>query len=190
MYLNKGCRSDLKFWSLLLLNWNGISFFYNDVPESSDSLKLFTDAAPSIGFRVFCQGQWFVDKWPAEFCTFALGYESSALFELYPIVITSVLWGQEWRCKHITMFCDNEAVVAMINKKRSPCPNIMSLLRWLTWQSVTLNFIFNAEHIPGHFNAVVADSLSRFRFQKFRRLCPTVNSDPLRCPQFHKLLLA
>ena len=45
MHLNEGCRSDLKFWSFLIANWNGISFFYNDTPESSDSLEPFTDAA-------------------------------------------------------------------------------------------------------------------------------------------------
>lgn len=48
--LDAGCRSDLNFWSLLLDNWNGISFFYNDDLESSIALKLYTDAAPSIGF--------------------------------------------------------------------------------------------------------------------------------------------
>ena len=86
------------------------------------------------------------------------------------------------------MFCDNEAVAAIINKKQSACPTIMSLLRRLTWQSVTLNFIINAEHIPGHDN-VLADSLSRFRFQEFRRLCPAANTDPLLSPPFHELRL-
>ena len=80
------------------------------------------------------------------------------LFKLYPIVAASVSWGQEWRRKWITMFCDNEAVLAMINTKRYACATIMSLLRRLTWQSVTLNFIINAEHTPGHYN-VLADSL-------------------------------
>ena len=75
--------------------------------------------------------------------TFVLGSESSVLFELHPIVAASVLWGQAWRRKRITMFCNNEAVVAIINKKWSACPAIMSLLRRLTWQSLTLNFIVN-----------------------------------------------
>ena len=188
IHLNEGCMSDLKFWSFLIANWNGISFFYNDTPESSDSLELFTDAAPSVGFGGFFQGQWFAGRWPVEFRTFALGSESSALFELYPIVAASVLWGQAWRRKRITMFCDNEAVVAIINKKRSACPTIMSMLRRLTWQSVTLNFIINAEHIPGHHNSL-ADSLSRFRFQEFRRLCPAANTDPIISPPFHELRL-
>ena len=128
------------------------------------------------------------ERWPAKFRTFALGSESSVQFELYPIVAASFLWGQAWRRKLITMSCDNDALVAIINQKRSACPTIMSLLRRLTWQSVTLNFIINAEHIPGHDN-VLADSLSRFRFQEFRRLCPAANTDPLLSPPFHELRL-
>ena len=100
------------------------------------------------------------------------------LFKLYPIVAASVSWGQEWRRKWITMFCDNEAVLAMINTKRYACATIMSLLRRLTWQSVTLNVIIKSAHIPGHYN-VLADSLSRFRFQEFRRLCSAANVDPI-----------
>ncbi|XP_039528978.1 uncharacterized protein LOC120480100 [Pimephales promelas] len=63
IFLDDGCRSDLRFWSHLLNNWNGISFFYNDVYESSVALELFTDAAPSKGFGGFFQGQWFSEKW-------------------------------------------------------------------------------------------------------------------------------
>ncbi len=39
--LDEGCSSDLRFWSLLLINWNGISFFYYDELESSATLKLY-----------------------------------------------------------------------------------------------------------------------------------------------------
>lgn len=41
-----GCKSELRFWSRLLDDWNGISFFRNDYLESSQDLKLYTDAAP------------------------------------------------------------------------------------------------------------------------------------------------
>lgn len=56
------------------------------------------DAAPSVGLGGFFQGQWFAEGWPVEAGTFALGSESSALFELYPIAAASVLWGKAWRC--------------------------------------------------------------------------------------------
>lgn len=186
--LDEGCLSDLKFWTLLLNNWNGISFFYNDVSESSNELQLFTDAAPSIGFGGFFKGHWFAENWPNDFPKLSSGFVSSALHEIYPIAIASILWGAAWSRKHIIMFCDNEATVAIINKGRSNCPLIMSILRRLTWQSVIHNFIFKAIHIPGHCN-MIADALSRFRFQVFRRLCPSAEQDPTPCPNLSEILL-
>ncbi|XP_063054526.1 uncharacterized protein LOC134448797 [Engraulis encrasicolus] len=186
--LDQGCHSDLRFWLKLLGNWNGISFFYNDSTESSSSLGLFTDAAPSVGFGGFHKGEWFADSWPDDFLEFTDGSESSALFEMYPIVVACVLWGSSWCRKRIVFYCDNEAVVAIINKGRSKCPKLMALVRRLTWQSVMGNFVFSAAHVPGHSN-VIADALSRFHLQEFRRLCPSASSTPLRCPSFSELVL-
>ncbi|XP_033991047.1 general transcription factor II-I repeat domain-containing protein 2-like [Trematomus bernacchii] len=80
--LDEGCRSNLHFWSLLLDQWNGVTFFYNDIVHSSDSTRLFTDAAPSAGFGGFFQGEWFAGPWPLSFPNHAT---SSALHEIYPI---------------------------------------------------------------------------------------------------------
>lgn len=188
IHLDDGCRSDLRFWSLLLNNWNGISFFYNEVFESSAALELFTDAAPSIGFGGFFQGQWFAEKWSDEFTSSFPSSPSTALYELYPIVVASVLWGTAWSRKRIAMYCDNAATVDIINKGRSHCQTIMPLLRRLTWQSVTHNFFLKAVHIPGHTN-VIADALSRSRLQAFRRLCPAANQNPTPCPTLAELIL-
>lgn len=78
--LDEGCLSDLRFWTHLLNDWNGISLFYNDVFESSVELQLFTDAAPSIGFGGFFQGLWFAEKWPNDFPHSDTGSVSSALY--------------------------------------------------------------------------------------------------------------
>lgn len=181
VHLNEGCLSDLRFWSQLLNSWNGISFFYNDNPESSVALELFTDAAPSVGFGAYFQGQWFAKKWPEQFAILSLNSASSALYELYPIAVACVLWGSAWSRKRINIF-------AIINKGRSPCLAIMSVLRRIIWQSVAHNFIIKAVHIPGYTNDV-ADALSRFRFQAFRRLRPTANPDPTPCPSPSRILL-
>ncbi len=127
--LDEGCHSDLHFWLKLLNVWNGISFFYNDFAESSSSLGLFTDAALSVGFGGFHKGEWFADRWPEDFLEFTSGSESSALFEMYPIVVACVLWGSGWCRKRIVFYCDNAAVVAIINKGRSKCPKLMALVR-------------------------------------------------------------
>lgn len=139
-------------------------------------------------FFFFFQGHWFAEKWPADFSSLTLNSSSTALYELYPIVVASVLWGSVWTRKCITMFCDNVATVDIINKGRSHCQAIMSILRRLTWQSVIHNVIFKADQISGRTNNI-ADALSRFRLQAFRRLCPAANKDPTPCPHLHKIIL-
>lgn len=158
--LDDGSLSDLRFWSFLLVAWNGISFFYNVRFESSDSLHFFTDAAPSVGFGGIFDDEWFADVWPSELMEAAP--QSTALFELYPIVIACSLWGRKWSRKRIIVFCDNAPAVEII-KGRSKCALINSLMRRLTWFSVLHNFILRATFIPGHVN-VVADALSYFKF--------------------------
>ncbi len=183
--LDEGCRSDLKFWSSLLEKWNGISFFYDDVVHSSDSIQFFTDAAPSVGFGGFFQGQWFASRWPPAFSELEF---SSALYEIYPIAVACHVWGHHWQRKRIAVLCDNKAVVDIINKGRSSSSSIMPFMRHITWLSVNHNFIITARHVPGHFN-VIADSLSRFHFQVFRSHCPNASIHSTPVPPLNELAL-
>ncbi|XP_071059415.1 uncharacterized protein [Pseudochaenichthys georgianus] len=183
--LDEGCRSDLRFWSLLLAHWNGVTFFYDDLVCSSDSIRFFTDAAPSVGFGGFFQGEWFAGSWPPSFPNHA---SSSALHEIFPIAVACHVWGHLWFRKRISVLCDNQSVVEIINKARSQCSDIMPFMRSITRSSIIHNFIITARHIPGHLN-VVADSLSRFHFQTFRSLCPEASSQPVGIPPLHLLSL-
>lgn len=88
---------------------------------------------------------------------------SSAQHKTYPIATASILWGSAWSRKQKMMYCDNEAVIAIINKGRWHCQAIMSILRRFTWKSAIHNFIIKAEHILGHSNEI-ADALYRFYF--------------------------
>ncbi len=53
--VDEGCCSDLNFWSLKLYQWNGISFFYDDIVHSSDSIQFLMDAAPTVDSGRFFQ---------------------------------------------------------------------------------------------------------------------------------------
>nr|XP_040033418.1 uncharacterized protein LOC120819784 [Gasterosteus aculeatus aculeatus] len=184
--LDHGCRSDLRFWSRLLDHWNGVTFFYNEIVESADSLQLFTDAAPSVGFGGFYQGQWFASHWPTAFCRFET---SIALYEIYPVAVACFIWGRHWTRKRISIMCDNQAVVDIVNKGRSSARDIMPFMRGITWSAVTNNFIITARHVPGRHNKL-ADSLSRFDFQTFQRLCPEAHEAPVTVPPCRTLMLS
>ncbi|XP_072522621.1 uncharacterized protein [Salminus brasiliensis] len=183
--LDDSCLLELKFWLALLHHWNGISFFYKDIVGDPADIQLFTDAAPSTGFRGYYNGCWFASPWPTQFIRLASGPDnSSALWELYPVVVAALLWGHTWTEKAIQIHLDNLATVHTINKGRSRTLSFTPFIRRLTWHSVMHKYILRAVHVPGRSNAI-ADSLSRFQFQKFRSLAPQADQQlvqPLQLP--------
>ncbi|XP_078017752.1 uncharacterized protein LOC144458670 [Epinephelus lanceolatus] len=183
--LNHSCRAELRLWLHLLTNWNGVSFFYEDHQTNSLDIQLYTDAAPSAGFGGFYNGRWFAAEWPPELAN-QRQVASSALFEIYPIVVAAILWGHDWSRKSILIYSDNLAVVNIINTGCSNSPSIMPFMRRLTWHSVTHQYILRASHVPGKTNAI-ADSLSRFLFQKFRSLAPHADTLPTPVPPYSAL---
>ncbi|XP_057175701.1 uncharacterized protein LOC130545285 [Triplophysa rosa] len=187
IHLTSSCRDELSLWIQFLKQWNGISFFYNDMISHPDDIRLFTDAAPSVSFGGFYQDRWFASTWPPQLTVLPQSLASSALFELYPIVVVAYLWGKEWSASSIIIHCDNEATVHCINNGRSHSPALMPLLRRLTWISACDQFILTAKHIPGSKNQI-ADTLSRFSFQKFRLLAPEADPMPTPIPQYSELI--
>nr|XP_033955088.1 uncharacterized protein LOC117458605 [Pseudochaenichthys georgianus] len=185
LVLDDACKMDMHLWQDFLSSWNGISFFYDDFITKPEDIQLFTNTAPSIGIGGYYAGRWFSSTWPPEFT--ALNSQtlslSSALHELYPIIIAAVLWGHEWSRKAILIHTDNSTVVEILNKGRSRSLAIMQFLRRLTLISAQHQFILKAAHIPGHENGI-ADSLSRFQFQKFRNLAPEADLHPIPVPPF------
>ncbi len=85
--------NELSLWISFFKRWNGLSFFYKNLISSPVDIQLFTDAAPSIGYGGFYQGRWFASTWPCQLSNLPQSAASSALFELYPIVIAAFLWG-------------------------------------------------------------------------------------------------
>ena len=90
------CREDLKMWHIFLKQWNRVSFFYDTLTTSSDDLVLFTDAAPTLGFRGYFQRRWFSSPWPSELNYIMDSEMSMAFRELYPIIVAAVLWNKYW----------------------------------------------------------------------------------------------
>ncbi|XP_073707221.1 uncharacterized protein [Garra rufa] len=185
--LTDSCRNELSLWISFLKQWNGLSFFYTNLISSPIDIQLYTDAAPSVGFGGFLRGRWFASTWPPELAHLPQQLSSSVLFELYPLVVAASLWGKEWSATSILVHCDNEATVYCINKGRSHSPALMPLLRRLIWISAGDQFIITAKHIPGSKNQI-ADSLSRFAFQKFRSLAPEADPLPTPVPPYSELI--
>ena len=92
--------------------------------------------------------------------------------ELFPIMVSTVLWGSSWKNLRMIVFCDNEPTVKMLNKGYTSREPAASMLRQIMSQCMSHNFTLKAHHIPGIKN-ILADPLSRCRFDLFFEACPT-----------------
>ena len=175
--LSKGAKLDIALWLRFLTEFNGKSFFLDDVWETSDTLKLYTDSAGSIGFGAVFGKRWLHGLWPASWKSYNI-----AVLELFPIVIAIHIWGSLMAAKCVLFFSDNAAVVDVINKQTSKDSMIMVLLRDLVLSCLKHNILFQARHIPGLINSR-ADYLSRFQVAKFKELSPEADDFPTPVPE-------
>ncbi|KAM4016539.1 uncharacterized protein ACNLHF_002833 isoform 1-T1 [Anomaloglossus baeobatrachus] len=172
-------RADLFIWNDFLSRYNGQTCFQDNF-LSNEEISLFSDASGSLGFGVIFGEQWCAEQWPQSWHD--RGFVSNlTLLELFPIVTAVVIWGPAFRNKRILFWTDNMSVVHAINHLTSSSLPVLKLLRFFVLQCLELNMWFRARHVPGRCNAI-ADSLSRFQFQKFRQLCPRAQPEGMSCP--------
>lgn len=175
--LNREFRLDLQWWVRFLAEWNGVTFWQFPGLSSQPDVEVTSDASGAIGYGAFYLNQWFNGYWHQGQVQQSIAYK-----ELFPIVIAAHTWGPNWSQMHVLFRTDNEAVAYIVNAKTSKIPCIMHLVRALLMCAARYNFSFKALHIPGVQNEI-ADALSRFRWQEFRRLAPWANSMPSLMPQ-------
>ena len=101
--------------------------------------------------------------------------------ELLPIVLGVAIWGSEWKGLTVVCFCDNAAVVAIVNSGRSKMDRAMHLMRCLSFFLARWWVTLVCRHIPGAQNGA-ADALSRDDLPSFQRLVPQADSAPTVLP--------
>jgi len=174
--LTREAKADMACWLQFLQQHNGTTLFLNNSWLSSDTIKLYSDAAGSKGYAVVYGHRWaagpFPDSWTHLHIT---------IKELYPIVLAICMWGPTLANQKIMFHTDNQACVHIINTQTSRDPKIMKLVRHLALSSLTNNILFRATHVPGKHN-VIPDLLSRFKFQEARSIAPWLSADPTPVP--------
>ena len=181
VYLSENAKADLSMWSRFLNGWNGISLFLDIHETTTCQLELFTDASGKIGYGGFFQNSWFQGRWDHDKLNRLDKSVSISYQELYPIVVAAILWGHEWAQKRVKFLCDNQGTVEILCKGSSSSSDIMKLMRKLTLIAISCNFTFVAEFLPGR-NNDIADALSRFQMDRFRKLAPNANIHPCQIP--------
>ena len=168
-------RLDLKAWAQFLNSFNGRVICLPNIYETSDALKLYSDAS-GAAYAAVLGSKWIQGKFPK-----AWRETNIAIKELLPIVLAVRLWGQSFANKRILLFCDNLAIVHVINNQTSKESSIMSLVRTLVTSSLSHNILFLAKHIPGRHN-IIADHLSRCQVDKALGVAPWLDKQPTPFP--------
>ena len=93
---------------------------------------------------------------------------SIAYLELYALCVRILTWQVEpvLRDSRIRVFCDNVAVVEMINSMVSSCRNCMYLLRLLALNGLRFNRRLSAQYLDTRSNYLV-DALSWNQMNRF-----------------------
>ena len=178
MNLNQDIKDDLRIWRTFLTNFN----FWRPLPHPEQQkrvLHMYTDAATETGFGIYFQRRWAVGKWSSDF---KQNHHSTALLELYPIVIAITLWENEFADKSVIIHCDNEATCSIVNNQTSNCSYCLQMIRYIVLQAMAKNMDIQCQYISTKDNDI-ADSLSRFQWARFRREAPDAQMQPERIPK-------
>lgn len=173
-------KLDLKMWLKFFKHSNSISVFHDRFWVSNDDEQLYTDSAGSLGLGIWFKGHWCSEQWPLEWHKQGFTKDITML-ELFPIVVAVFIWGDQLRNKKLRFYCDNQAVVQVLNTMTSKSKLVLALLRVLTLQCLRFNCLIKASHVPGTKNEI-CDALSRFQFHKFSTLAPNSDSNPTPVP--------
>ena len=166
--LNTSFRSYLMWWNLFLESWNGISMS-EDPAWKSVPFHLYTDTSGSFGCGAWSDQSWFQYSWPN-----GLKQQSIAAKELLPIVMACMVWGKTWSKYVVSVHCDNQAVVEVVNAGYCKDPHLMQLLWCLFFSTTFFKISVKAAHIAGRRNTR-ADALYRNNMHLFFSQVPTAN---------------
>ena len=101
--------------------------------------------------------------------------------ELVPIVISCAVWGSILQESSTEFHCDNQGLVAAINKGSSKDTMVIYLLRCLWFFTAAFDINITATHISGKSNNA-ADMLSRNQAAKFLETHPDIPAFPTPLP--------
>lgn len=180
--LNREFRSDLAWWQLFAVEWNGTSFL--TPPTHLPLRQLASDASGSWGCGAWFESHWFQLQWDVRSKALPI-----VVKELLPIVLAGAVWGPQWAGTNVHCLCDNQAVVACLRSRTIREKHCMHMLRTLAFVEARYAFYLRSEYINTKDN-VLADDLSRDNSCSFLSKVPNADPTPTPLPsQLVELLL-
>ena len=124
-------KMDLRIWQVFLNHPTAYCrpFIQKGILDAK-MLDMYSDASRnfSLGFSAYCGSEWTWGQWDKEFCEQT--QPSIEYLELFAVTVAVMNWLRLFPNRRIILFCDNQAVVNMINNNSSSCKNCMVLIRF------------------------------------------------------------
>ena len=160
-------KLDLATWKFFLSQPAVFSRgFIKPEIHTAKMIDMYSDASRNfkLGIGAYCGPEWSYGKWDEEFCNKV--EPSIDYLELFGVTVAVLNWLKLFKNSKIVLFCDNEAVVHMINNSLSRCKNCMVLIRIIVLESLVCNTRVFARYVRSKDNDK-ADALSRLQWDRF-----------------------
>ena len=174
--LTTEAQLDIRWWINFLPSWSGKSLILSNKWTPSPMLHLYTDASGLHGWGAYWSGRWLQSRW-----TPAQQHMDITWKEMFAIVAAVHTWGSFWPRQKILFHCDNQSVVDIWDKGSTRVAHTMALVRLLYFCAVRYSLNVCVVHVPGVCNDI-ADAVSRFQMDRFRKLAPNANPSPDNIP--------
>ena len=172
-------RLDLMVWKQFLSTPQAFCRPFMDAAEiDAETRQMYSDASGKIGMGAICYSSRMYTAWPEDFLKEKPTIE---YLELYALVAGVLRWGHRFKNRRVRLFCDNMGVVHMVNNNSAHGKNCMILIRTLVLESLKQNVRIFAKYINTKANGI-PDSLSRLDLDRFRKLSPHMEDNPVQIP--------
>ena len=162
--IDEGCKEDINWWSRYLRHFNGTELIQSYIPLDlplhdmldSGAIVVCGDAQPNGG-GAYCGEEY----WSREFHVW-LNEPTIPIHikEFWVLIVSTGLWSSDWSGKPVYFYCDNQAVVEVLNREKPKDPEMQMLLREFLYFVCSRSFNPIIRHVSSKENSV-ADFLSR-----------------------------
>lgn len=166
--ITSAVRRDLKWWSAVTKNWQGIHL----LAPSRPTVHIFTDASGTKGIGGIFSTSWFATRVPRRYRRHDIQFK-----ELFAVLHAVCCWGERFRGQHIIFHIDNQAVCAALQSLTNRSPPVMQILRRFLELACRLDFSFSSSWLSSASNAI-ADAASRFLYTRLFELAPHLETKP------------
>ena len=175
---------DCLVWKQFLQNASAVELCrpFVDINSfaSAKELNFYSDASlnENFSFGAIFGDRWIAGLWGKDFI--ATEKPSIEFLELFALVAALLTWGNssELSNTRVVIFCDNQAMMSMVNNLASNCHQCMKLIRILTLNNLQFNRRVFVKYVKSKEN-VLADAISRTNWSKFWSYTPKTMK---RCP--------